>query len=295
MLRRLLPLIAVAFASAPMLASAQHTDFTLFGTPNKAGQDLPAERKAVHPISAPYFHEDSFITTDVRAWYAYHSFPDNIALAGGDASVYAAQIRVALSDRFQLVAYKDGYTDFDSGLIKDSGFNDVAAGIKYAIIQDYETDFHVSAGLGYQFALGDPGAIENTQEARGWVSVNKGFDRLHLGATLNYLKFTGNQSPLGNSDRFMFHVHADYYVCKWFSPVLEFNGYYSTNDGNEVVKFSGADVKNLGGGSDLITAALGFEVRPIDNLAARIAYETDLTSGESLFGYRWTFSLVYSF
>jgi hypothetical protein len=289
------PVVLLAFA--PAFASAQHTGFTLFGSPSAEGNALPAERVAVHPVSDPYFHEDSFVTTDARAWFVYHSFPDSTALNGGDAEDYALQLRLALTDRLQLVAYKDGYMHISSGLVKESGWNDLAAGLKYNLIQDWKNDFHASVGAGYQFAIGDPGVLQNDQEIRLWGSLNKGFDKLHLGFTFNYFFHTGNQDTLGSSDRCSLHFHGDYYVCKWFSPVLESNMYFVTDRGNEVpgVTFSGADIANLGGGSDLITGAIGFEVRPCEHVAIRAAYETDLTSGDSLYGYRWTFSAIYSF
>jgi hypothetical protein len=293
MLSRFTVLATLAAASC---VSAQSANFTLFGEANPEGRALPEERRAVAPISAPYFHEDSFITTDVRGWFAYHSFPEASVLGGGSGRDYAVELRLALTDRLQLVANKDGYLDIDSGLVKESGWNDVAAGLKYALIQDYKNDFHVAVGLGYQFAIGDPSVLQNDQEARGWVSVNKGFDKLHLGATLNYLKHTGNEDALGSSDRITYHLHADYWVNKWFSPVVEFNGYHSVNNGdNTPLPFSGADLANLGGGADLVTFAPGFEIRPTEDLGIRAAYETDLTTGDSIFGYRWTFSVVYHF
>lgn len=289
-------LLAVLTASS--VASAQAAGFTLLGKPSEEGRALPDERQAVAPISDPYFHEDSFVTTDVRTWMVYHSFADNIALNGGDAEVYAAQLRVAITDRFQLVAYKDGYTHLSSGLIKDSGWNDLAAGLKYAVIQDWKNDFHLSVGAGYQFAIGDPSVLQNDQEARGWISVNKGFDKLHLGATANLFLPTGGEDSLGNSKRISLHAHADYYLCKYLSPVLELNFYKSIDDGdNAPLPFSGADIADLGGGQDLLTGAVGLEVRPLgtQDLGIRAAYETDLTDGESVYGFRWTFSLIYRF
>lgn len=289
------PLALLAFTTG--VVSAQHTHFTLFGSPSSEGNALPEERVAAHPITDPYFHEDSFVTTDARFWFLYHSFPDSTALKGGDAQDYALQLRLALTDRLQLVAYKDGYLHVNSGLVKESGWNDLAAGLKYNLIQDWKNDFHASVGLGYQFPVGDPSVFQNIQELRAWGSLNKGFDRLHLGFTFNYLTLTGNQGPLGSSDRITLHFHGDYYVCKWFSPILESNMYFATDRGREVpgITFSAADVGNIGGGSDLITGAVGVEVRPFEHTAIRAAYETDLTSGDSLYGYRVTVSLIYSF
>jgi hypothetical protein len=280
------------------VASAQAAGFTLFGTPSAEGQAVPAERQAVSPISDPYYHEDSFVTTDVRAWFLYHSFADNIALNGGDAEVYAVELRLALTDRLQLVANKDGYTNLDSGLIKNSGWNDIAAGLKYAVVQDWKDDFHVAVGAGYQFAFGDASVLQNEQEARFWASVNKGFGPVHLGATGNVFIPTGSEGALGMSQRISLHAHADYYLCKWFSPVLELNYYKSIGDGNNApLSFSGADVTNLGGGADLLTGAAGFEVRPLGTpeFGIRAAYETDLGTTDSIYGYRWTLSAIYRF
>jgi hypothetical protein len=296
MRRSMLAVTASLLFVAPVLA--QHAGFTLIGDPSQAGKDLPMERRAVAPISAPYYHEDSFVTNDLRAWYVYHSFPNSIALAGGDAHVYALQARLAITNQLQLVAYKDGYVDFDSGLIQDSGMNDLAAGLKWNFWQDWDNDFHAAVGVGYQFAFGDPSVLQNDQDLRLWASVNKGFGKFHLGATLNGLFHTGQQDALGSSDRLTWHLHADYFINKFISPVVEFNGYHSINDGNEVLPFSGADVANLGGGDLLITIAPGFEVRPLPDkadLGFRVAFETPLSNETDLYGYRWTFSLVWRF
>lgn len=295
-MRKLFTLAGALALACSTQAMAQHAKFTLLGESKDEGLTLAPERQAVHPVSAPYYNEDSFVTTDARAWFAYHSFPKSIALDGGSAKDYALQVRVAINDQFQIVAYKDGYLDFDSGLIKDSGWNDLAAGLKWNFLQDWKSDLHAAVGAGYQFAIGDPSVLQNDQEVRLWASVNKGFGKLHLGANVNYLIATGDEDPLGSGDRITWHLHADYWACKFFSPVLEINGFHTINDGdNAPLPFSGADVANLGGGDDLVTAAVGLEIRPIENVSLRTAYETAISDGEDLYGYRWTFSAIYSF
>jgi hypothetical protein len=280
--------------TSPTTASAQHADFVLFGSKNP-DKDAPANNEFVAPVTTPYFHEDSFITTDLRAWFVYHRFPKDGLIDGGSAKDYAVQIRLALTDQLQFVAYKDGYIDFDSGLIDDSGWNDIAAGLKWNFLQDFKSQLHASAGVGYQFAFGDASVLQNDQELRVWASVNKGFGPLHLGATVNGLFATGSEDSLGNSDRLLWHVHADYYVNKYFSPVVELNGFHVIDEGNVVAPFSGVDVANLGGGSDVVTLGLGAEFRPIEPLGLRGAYELPLTDGDDLYGWRLTFSAIYKF
>ncbi|MEO0475556.1 MAG: hypothetical protein AAF085_06250 [Planctomycetota bacterium] len=281
-------------------AAAQHADFVLFGDSDPAFEAQTAEQTFVNPITAPYYHENSFVTSDIRAWYIYHQF-DNDGVAnggiGGDVQVAAVQVRLALTDRLQLVAYKDGYTWFEDSVVNDEGWNDVAAGLKYNFYRDIEEQLYMSAGLGYQFDLGDSDVLQDDELLRVWFSADKGFDELHLGGTFNYFHAVDTESSLGNSDTISWHIHADYYLTDWFSPVIELNGYHTVNEGTVVVPFSGVDVANLGGGEgeDVVTMGIGGEFRVWDNVDIRAAYEFALTDNSQLFGDRLTFSLVYSF
>lgn len=291
-------LAPLALAALAHTAHAQHAGFVLFGEPNPAAANAPKENRHVHGITAPYYNEDSFVTSDLRVWYAYHDFPNFGALGGGHGQVAAVQVRLAITSQIQLVAYKDGITFLDTGLIEEDGFNDIGAGLKFNFWQDFENQFHAAVGAGYEFPWGDADVLQNDANARFWLSADKGFDRLHLGATFNFLIETGDDDALGNSDRFMWNIRADYYTCEWFSPVINFNGYHALDTDDEVVPFSGLDLINLGGGDDVVTIGLGGEFRPIPdmpNFGVRTAYETPLTPGDDLFGFRWTFSVVWSF
>ena len=54
---------------------------------------------------------------------------------------------------------------------------------------------------------------------------------------------------------------------------------------------------NLGGGDgeDVMTAGIGGELRAVENLGLRLAYESPLTDNEDLFGWRVTFSAIWGF
>lgn len=272
--------------------------FVLFGEPDKEAVEAAPETQVVHPVTSPYFFEDSMVTSDVRAWYLYHDLPDHGPLGEGHAQVAALQARLALTPQLQLVAYKDGYSWVDSQGLSDEGLNDIAAGLKWAFIQDYQHQLHAAIGVGYELPTGDDGVLQDYSEWRFWASVNKGFGALHLGATINFFLPDKHEENLGHSDSMSWHVHADYWTCKWFSPVLEFNGYHVLSNGHKVLPLSGLDVGNLGGSSSdsVVTVGFGGEVRPpIKNLGIRAAYETPLTKENQLFGYRITTSIVYSF
>jgi hypothetical protein len=259
-------------------------------------EDIP-----VHPITAPYWNEDTTITTDARPVFAYHKFPGEI-LGGGRALVSALQLRIKLTDSLQLVAYKDGWMNFQTPGLRSDGWNDLAAGLKWAFYRNDSQQLRAAVGAGYEFATGDDQVLQDDDEVRLWLSVDKGFRNLHLGVVVNYLHSMGNGDDiLGNSNTLSWHFHADYQVCKFFSPVFEINGYHVVDNdtGNDgiVTPFGGADVANLGGNSreSVVTAGLGVEVRPHSRLALRAAYELPLTDNTDVFGHRWTFSAVIKF
>lgn len=287
-------ILALTITAFPL--SSAFGSFTLFGGNS---EPPPPERKTVSPLTAPFMHEDAFITTDLRAWYITHELGE----INGSLDVAALQVRVALFENLQFVAYKDGYANFqdtDLDPLLDDGWNDLGLGLKYALFQDWGSQTHVAVGLGYEFGIGDDQVLQDTDEYRLWISANKGFGKLHFGATANYIiaadgKYDG---LLGNSDMLTLHFHADYFVNKYFSPVFELNGYFVQEANSGVGSVSGVDVVSINGGEDedTITYALGFEVRPCDKLGLRTAYETQLNNSEkSLFGYRWSFSAVYEF
>jgi hypothetical protein len=267
--------------------------FVLFGESSAPATDQP-----VRPLTAPYFHEDAFITSDLRAWHVDHSF--SASTIGGSATVTALQVRIALTDSLQLVAYKDGYVDVSgSALGSPSGWNDLAAGLKWAFYRNPEARLQLAAGIGIELAVGDADVLQDAAEYRFWLSANKGIGALNLGATLNYrMADSKSAGALGASDMLTAHLHADYRVNDWFSPVLEINAYFVSDDGAGLVPFSGVDAVSLAGGGneDTITGAIGAEFRPFGPaIGLRLAYETRLNTGISLFGDRWTFSAVYAF
>jgi len=249
----------------------------------------------VHPVSGPYFNEDSFITTDIRLWYAHQTLT-NSPLGGGHATDLALQLRVAILKNLQFVAYKDGWLDINTPGLKKNGWNNIAAGLKFAYLQNEAARLNAAIGVGYEFASGYKFSLQDYDELRLWTSVNKGIGKLNLGATFNYFAPLHNGSPLlGTAQRISWHLHADYAVCQWFSPVFEINGYQVLADNNKS-PISGADIANLGGnsGEPVITAAVGAEFRPVKHLAVRGAWEMPLNDTK-LFGNRVTCSAVITF
>ena len=284
------PRLRAALAPAAVLAAA-----TLPAAPDAAAQKAADVRRTA-PMTSPYTHEDSFINTGVRAYFIYHDFPTGGIIQGGNAKVYAVQARYAVTDTLQIVAYKDGYTEFDAGAVDDDGWNDIAAGLKWAFYQNEDIGLFAAAGAGYEFGIGDDEALQEDDEVRLWASVDYEKDRFRVGLTGNFLIPTGDEDDLGDATRFKWHARFNYAVTNWLTPTVELTGYHVLDEGdNTPLPFSGLDVANLGGGDDVVAIGFGSALHFTDELSFRAAYETELTNEDDLFGYRWTFSAVYEF
>lgn len=294
---RLVMLTATALLGVAGSAGAQHAKFVLFGDPDPAFAEQPKEQTFVHPCTAPYFNENSFITTDLRLWYVYQKFDGDAPLGDGHAQVAAAEVRVALTDRLQLVAYKDGYMWIDSDNLEEDGWNDVAAGLKWNFYRDVPGQFHMAVGAGYQFPWGDADVLQNDSELRFWYSIDKGFDRLHFGATLNALLGVDEDDRWGQSDRLHWDLRADYRLTDWFSPVVELNATHSLDDRDATLPFQGGDVGNFGRGEDdpIFTAGAGGELRPFESVFFRAMWETQVNQEDNLYDWRVTLSVVIAF
>ncbi len=293
MLRRTSAVLLAVLGVASVASAQNPAGFVLFGGQSEDAKAVAEDSLFVAPVTWPYFNENSIVSSDVRAWAIYHSFDSDVGI--DNAKVYAVQARIALTKELQLVAYKDGYTDFSSGL--EDGYNDVGAGLKWAFIQDYKNNFHMAVGAGYEFAFGDS-TIDNDDEYRLWVSADKGFGPLHVGGTVNlrYGDDTSAASPLfADSTTLSIHARADYYLNKYVSPVVELNLLLPIDDNGGENFLSGADVANWASDEITCTLGLGVEVRPIEHLGLRGAYELPLTDDNDLFGWRVTFSAAYDF
>ncbi len=285
-------------ANSAGIATAQHANFVLFGAPSAEALEVPDYRRAVAPLTSPFYADDAFITSDVRGVWMHHSFPEP-RVGGGSVTAYALQLRVALTRSLQLVASKLGALDFDSPLADgESGSTDVAVGLKWAFLQDWDSDTHASVGLGYQVGVGDEEVLQGSDEVRLWGALNKNAGRFHFGMTANYLVAVGEEDALGDSDRLFVHLHSDYWFDQFYSAVFELN-YYDTVRGNSGSPYSytGVDLANLGGGSsnDACTFGYGFELRPANAFALRSAHESTLAGSDTVFGHRWTLSAQWSF
>ncbi len=279
---------------------------------NSQGQPVDWKNQTISPVVNPIYFEDPFIHTEARPIFMEHRFPTSFkfkggeAPLGGDVQVYALQLRWAVTDRLALIATKDGYIDMKpkNTLTHTHGWANIAAGLKYALIDKPDSEFILTPGLTFELPTGN----RDVQQGRGdgewnvFVSAAKGFGRFHTTANV------GARIPNNFDDQTAqahYSLQLDYYTCQYFIPFFAANGYTVLSEGDH--KLLGAvdlntemyDLINFGstaaGGRTQVTLGGGFRSRLCKNVDLGFAYEAGVTSPVGIFQDRFTVDFIWRF
>lgn len=247
---------------------------------------------AINPVANPLFFESPLIESEARPLFVYHNIDDKFI--GGFARVYALQLRWAVTEKLAIIATKDGYIQTRSDALQsEDGWADIAAGLKYALIDDKENQFILTPGVKFELPTGNTRVFQGNGDGEldVFVSGMKGFDEFHVTGSF------GARVPMnGDNETSSLHysLQLDYQVSKYFTPFVVANGYtvLSEADG-PAFKTEGYDLINFGssgaGGRTQITAGVGFRSRVWKHLDLGFAYESGITSPKGLFDDRYTF------
>ena len=240
------------------------------------------------PVGQPLYFESPTNVSGVRLLFLHHEFSDDSQLAGGQVNVVAAQARLALTERLAFIATKDGYSWFDSGAISDqSGWNQLAAGLKYVFYADKETNMLATAGARLMLVTGEDAVLQSdTEELSPFISVAKGWGKFHAMASVTYRHPFDDDK--GNQ---VFHwdLHADYEIAPeqlpGFAPVVELHGVHYLSDGTRLpLSVGGLDYTNLGSsdvsGSSVMWAGLGARWKLSPHMSVGGVYEFALTDAK---------------
>jgi len=298
--------LLLAAAAAPLPAAAEDG---FLGLDWKGSLGEGRHSRYVPPLTNPVFNETPYITTELRGIYMYNEIPDgdDFVTDGGNIHLGALQLRVALTERLGFIATKDGYADanFNEVLDDESGFANIAFGLKYAILSDPESESILTAGLRYELPIAglETGGIELQGHGNGFINP------FVTGATT--FGDLGLQASLGANvaldtevDTSILHysLHADYEVFENFFPLIELNGFTPIDHGNRLTgalgKLDGIDLLNFGSDDrgTTITAGGGFRYRFTDNVQIGVGIETPLTDQkDTIMEYRAYGDIVISF
>ncbi|HEX9047914.1 MAG TPA: hypothetical protein VF988_12895 [Verrucomicrobiae bacterium] len=268
--------------------------------------------ETISPVANPIYFEDARITSEVHPVYMYHFLPDTFHFAGGsvplggDVQVMAVQARYAINDRLAIIATKDGYVQFqpDHSLQRKYGWADLAAGLKYAVIDDKENELLVTPGLTVTVPTGstDVWQGKGSGDENVFVSAEKGFGKFHVLGNVGVIipnDFSANTAQLHYS------LQLDYYAHQYFIPFFALNGYTILTDGG--VKLLGAvplntegyDLINFGStqasGTTQLTVGGGIRSRLMKNVDVGASYEVGVVDPVGIFDSRVTVDVVWRF
>jgi hypothetical protein len=251
-------------------------------------------------VANPIFFEDPVIHSEIRPIFAYHRIDSGFITGAGEAQLYAVQLRWAITDRLAFIATQDGFfnVDLDNGASLD-GWMDLAAGFKYAVIDDVENQFILTPGLTFHIPTGDDEVFQGrgNGEWNPFISAAKGFDDLHVTTNIG-LRLPNDSDE--QSTILHYSLMVDYHVCDYFIPFIVANGFTVLSEGNGLpIDSEGYDVINFGSsladGTTQMTLGGGFRSRLTKNIDFGVAYEKAVISPEGLTDDRFTFDFIVRF
>ena len=214
---------------------------------------------------------------------SYWSRPSTPVIGGGTLQVYALQLRLALTERLQLFADKDGLVQVSpKGARSIFGIANIAAGAKYVIIRDVEDQFLFSGALQYEAPTGYPKIFEGHGD--GLLALY-GMIGKEFWNNWHFISTFGQNIALNNSNSgyFMTTAHLDRRFGKLI-PFYEANWFYYNQSGTHVPGL-GSEAGgwiNVGAqkvqGLNYVTNAVGANYEFNQHLILGVCYEYQLTT-----------------
>ncbi len=245
----------------------------------------------ISPMTNPVFFEDPRTLTEARFIFINHSVPGE--LFGNEAQLYAVQLRAALTENLSLIATKDGFIVSDNALVND-GWADVAAGLKYNVYKDVNTQTILSLGTTFEMPVGTPRALQGNGDGEFHLFATGGTE---IFEDWHYVTGSGFRLPVDSSAEsqvWYWSNHLDYQVAKsGFYLLGETNWYHWMKSGDSFpAPVEGVDLFNLGSrgvaGNDIVTAALGVKYKASGNSEIGVAFEVPVTDRKDILQNRLT-------
>jgi len=283
-----------------------------FQTTTMSAENTDWKAGLISPVANPIYFEDPRITTEARPIFLQHWLPDTFKFAGGsaplggDVRVYALQLRYALTERLAFIATKDGYIEFrpDNTLTHAYGWADLAAGFKYALLDDAEKQLLITPGITITLPTGGNDVFQGSGSGEWnlFASAVKGWDDFHVTGNLGF-RIPNDFSK--QTAQAHYSLQLDYRTCDYFIPFVVMNGYTILSEGDDkllgavplntemydLINFGSTDAK----GETQITLGSGFRSKITERIVAGIAYEVGVTDPKGIFDSRLTVDMILRF
>jgi len=217
----------------------------------------------VQPFSNPIQFKDPRCMTEARGLFIAGWSDASIPLGDTSAQIYALQARVALTERFEAFAAKDGIVRFSPGIgASQTGLANLAVGGKYAVYRNPDTQTIASAVVQYEAPTGYANIYQNF--GSGLLATYFVIGQEFAGDTHAIVQFGQNTAMNRlNSGYFLTSAHIDRRFGR-FVPFYEANWFYYNRNGQFLpsLGIEGGGLLNLGAGQvnglSYVTNAVGF-------------------------------------
>jgi hypothetical protein len=305
MKRKIQFLMTPFFIVMVLVTPATAFEFDFHGSLGKSENE-----RYVPPLANPILNETPYITTELRPIFIHNSIPDRFVTGGGYINLFAAEIRVALTERLGFIATKDGYADlnFDAALPDTHGYLNISAGLKYAVVSDHKNQTFFTVGFEYEPPTGNISTGGIDLQGDGVQSDGgDGFIDLFVSGAKTYGQFglqgnTGFDIALdGDHDSSFWHWSAslNYELFKNFFPLIEINGITTISDGTRtgVASFEGNDIVNFGStdSGTVVTLAGGARYKFNRHIQMGAGYERAVSGQKDLVDWRTNVDFVISY
>lgn len=251
----------------------------------------------ISPMTNPVFFEDPRNLTELRLIFLNHKTP--AAIGGGEARLYAAQMRLKISENASLIATKSGYIDSSTPLIND-GWADSAFGLKFNLRRNTELGRMLSAGFTFELASGEADALQGNGSGELNLFMTAG---RRIGECSHWISASGWRLPMDATDESQsvyWSNHWDRRIGSKFYAVTELNWYHWTRSGKGGINgVEGLDLINLGStgvaGNDIVTGAVGGKFKKSRHSEIGVAYEFPLTSRQDILDNRLTVDWIFRY
>jgi hypothetical protein len=253
----------------------------------------------VSPISNPLFFEDPRTLTELKPIFVEHAFPSsNPVLQGGDAQVYAAQFRLALTERLSLIAAKDGWIDISTPTLGHrDGFADTAIGFKYNFFKNPATQTLASAGFTYEWTTGQSEVFQGQGDGEFHFFASGGKRLLPNWFLLSGAGFRIPVDHRFGSQMFYWSNSLAWRFVEGRCPgtglylLGEINWFHWLRSGENLpFDFEGGDLINFGStnvaGNDVVTGLLGPKWKPTPFQEIGAGVEIPLTARKDVYDHR---------
>lgn len=257
--------LAITTAELESIDLAPRTDLVQYGTTGR----LPFESDHAFdgfagPFSNPVQFKDPRSLTEARGIFAAAWSDPNMPLGNTTAEVYALQLRVAVTERLQIFADKDGIVRLNPGVAESrTGLANIAVGAKYAFYRDPDTQTIASAVVQYEAPTGYANIFQN--QGSGLLATYLVMGQEFAGNTHAIVQVGQNFAMNAlDSGYFLTCVHLDKRFGR-FTPFYEANWFYYNQDGTflPTLSIEGGGYLNLGAGQVMgrsyVTNAVGFK------------------------------------